>query len=218
MKMWMILTSAGLFAIGVLIGCNTENANPPAPTSPTPAAAAKAPAPTKAGVMEEAAASRSPIVNRPAPDFTLLNQDDKPVTLSQLRGKWIVLYFYPQDDTPGCACQATEFTQLLTQMHNMNAEVYGISTDSTESHRLFIKKYDLRLNLLSDPNHKVMEAYGAWVQTALGDRTYGRVIRSTMIIDPNGIVRQHWMEVIPEGHAERVREKLAQIQAQSKPK
>ena len=165
------------------------------------------------GQVELAAAEASPMTNMPAPDFTLMDQDDKPVTLSTMRGKWVVLYFYPKDDTPGCACQATEFTQLLTEFRNMNAEVVGVSEDSTASHRRFIKKYRLALTLLSDPPHEAMRRYGAWVDSSLGESSYGRVIRSTMIIDPGGVVRRHWPEVIPAGHAERVRKALAELQA-----
>ena len=142
--------------------------------------------------MEEAASARCPIVHHPAPDFTLMDQNDKPVTPSKMSDPWIVLYFYPQDDTPGCACQATEFTKLLSDFHGLNAKVYGISSDSTESHRAFIEKYHLRLELLSDPDHKVMAEYGAWVQTHLGDQPYSRVIRTTMIIRPDRTIAWHW--------------------------
>jgi len=165
-----------------------------------------------AGVMEDAASERSPVTSRQAPGFTLMDQDEKPVSLSDLRGQWVVLYFYPKDDTPGCACQANEFTALLTQFRQMNADVYGVSADSPALHRAFIAKYDLALNLLSDPDKSVMRTYGAWVDTALGDQQYGRVIRSTMIIDPEGRIAHHWPEVIPEGHAERVKDKLEELQ------
>ena len=166
--------------------------------------------------QEEAASERSQAVNSPAPDFTLSDQNGGPVTLSKLQGQWVVLYFYPQDDTPGCTCEATEFTSLLERFKNMNALVYGISGDSPSSHRAFIGAYKLGLNLLSDADHKVMRQYGAWVDASLGDKTYGRVIRTTMIIDPRGVIRYHWPEVVPNGHADRVRQKLAQLQAQYK--
>jgi thioredoxin-dependent peroxiredoxin len=171
-----------------------------------------------AAVHEEAAAARSPITGLPAPDFALKDQDSRRVTLSGLRGQWVVLYFYPKDDTPGCTCEATEFTGLLARFRQMNAQVYGISADTPTSHKLFIAYYNLGLNLLSDPDHAVMKSYGAWVAAALGDKAYERVIRSTFIIDPQGIVRYHWPEVIPQGHADRVRQKLEQLQAAPKPK
>ncbi len=165
---------------------------------------------------EEAASARSPITNSPAPDFTLPDQDGKMVTLGTLRGKWVVLYFYPKDDTPGCTCEATEFTKLMGQLRGMNAEVYGVSADSPETHEVFIEKYSLGLNLLSDRDHKVMTNYGAWVETGLGDKKYGRTIRTTLIIGPDGIIRRAWPEVIPEGHAGRVKEWLGKLQAASK--
>ncbi len=186
--LFIVLTVAGLL---VLPGCQR-----------TPSAMS----------METAAAGRSEFAGQPAPDFTLMNQDSQPVALSQERGKWVVLYFYPKDDTPGCACEANEFTELLTQFRNMNALVLGISADSPKSHRLFIEKYNLSLTLLSDPNHAVMKRYGAWVESSLGDKKTERVIRSTFIIGPQGTVRYHFPEVIPQGHAERVREKLAELQ------
>jgi peroxiredoxin Q/BCP len=172
---------------------------------------------TNPQLQEDAASSRSPAMNRPAPDFTLKDQDGKSVTLSKLRGQWVVLYFYPQDDTPGCTCEATEFTQVLGTLRGMNAKVYGISPDPPSSHKAFIKAYKLGLDLLSDEDHKVMSEYGAWVEASLGDKKYGRVIRSTMCIDPQGVIRYHWPEVIPKGHAQRVRQKLEQLQAQHKP-
>jgi peroxiredoxin Q/BCP len=144
--------------------------------------------------------------------FTLQDQDGRNVSLADLRGKWLVLYFYPKDDTPGCTCQATEFTKLLQQFKSMNAAVVGISADPPEHHRIFIRKYKLALTLLSDPEHKVMEQYGAWTKTLFGDRTMGRVTRSSFIIDPQGIVRYHCAEVIPLGHAERLRRKLVELQ------
>ncbi len=163
--------------------------------------------------MEQAASKTSPIIGRQAPDFTLLDQDDQDTKLSGLKGKWIVLYFYPKDDTPGCSCQATEFTALLQRFHDMNAVVLGVSPDSPEMHRTFIEKYDLALTLLSDPDKTVMTQYGAWVTSTLGPISYERIIRCTYLIDPAGAIRQHWPEVIPEGHAARVREELQRLAA-----
>jgi peroxiredoxin Q/BCP len=162
--------------------------------------------------MERAAAQRSPFVGRTAPDFTLDDQIGRAVTLSGLRGAWVVLYFYPKDDTPGCACQATEFTGLVADFQTLNAKVFGVSTDSVDSHREFVRKYNLKIELLSDPQHKAMASYGAWAQVALAGLRYERVIRSTVIIDPQGVVRYHWPEVIPQGHAQRVMGELALLQ------
>ena len=167
--------------------------------------------------IEDAAAETSPVIGKTAPDFTIPDQNNKPVSLSEYRGKWVVLYFYPKDGTTGCTIEANEFTELLGQFHGMNAEVLGISEDSTQSHCDFIDKYHIELSLLSDPDHVVMESYGAWVTSSFGKLHYGRVIRVTMIIDPKGIIRHYMPEVIPQGHAQRVLNKLAQLQGVSLP-
>ena len=159
--------------------------------------------------QEEGASRGPPIVGKVGPDFTLPDQHHNLVTLSQLAGQWGVLCFYPQDDTPGCTCEATEFTELLSLFRQLNARVYGIIADSVETHEAFIRAYDLGLDLLSDTGHGVMEQYGAW-----GDKRNGRVIRATMIIDSTGIIRYHYPKVVPAGHAQRVRRKLADRQAQ----
>lgn len=163
--------------------------------------------------IEEASIATSAAIGQIAPSFVLLDQDEKPVRSLSLRGSWVVLYFYPKDDTPGCACEATEFTELLTEFRQMNAKVYGINQDTLESHRMFRKKYGLELDLLSDPTANTMRSYGAYVDSKFGVVDAPRVIRTTFLIDPKGRVRSHWPEVIPEGHAERVKNKLKQLQA-----
>jgi peroxiredoxin Q/BCP len=167
-------------------------------------------------IQEEAASSRSQIINSPAPDFMLRDQNGQEVTLSKLRGQWVVLYFYPKDDTPGCTCEATEFSKLIGQFKGMNATVYGVSADSIPTHKIFVEKYNLGIGLLSDPEHRAMRSYGAWVESAIGEKSYERVIRTTVILDPQGVIRYHWPEVIPKGHAERVGKKLVELQARDK--
>jgi thioredoxin-dependent peroxiredoxin len=161
----------------------------------------------RAAQMETAAAARSLLAGKPAIDFTLLDQNGKAVSLREQRGYWVVLYFYPEDGTPGCACQAEEFTLTHSKFERLSARVYGVSPDTVASHRQVSRDLKLKVTLLADPEHKVMEAYGAWVQTTFGSR----VIRSTVLIDPEGRIVYHWPEVIPEGHAERVRVKLEEI-------
>lgn len=162
--------------------------------------------------IEESASERSDVIGSTAPDFTLMDQAGKPFTLNKLKGKWVVLYFYPKDNTPGCTIQAKEFSDLLPRFHQLNAEVIGISADSTDSHQSFITKCNITCKLLSDPEHKVMEQYGTWVRTRMGNQLYGRAIRCTMLIDPEGIIRYHWPEVIALGHADRVFQKLVELQ------
>jgi len=188
----------------------------PVPGAPTPDATTtpvlQPPTPTPAET-EEAASGRSSAVGKPAPDFTLPDAFERPTSLTRQRGKWLVLYFYPGDDTPGCTCQATEFTALLKKFDALNAKVIGVSPDSPATHQYFMRKYGLNFPLLSDPSHDVMRDYGAWLEVKEGPAAPGRVLRSTYLIDPGGKVAWHWPEVIPQGHAERVKEKLSQLSA-----
>ncbi len=199
MRMCVLWSCLSLVAASFWPGCQAQ---PPAYELPR--------------VQEEAASMRSPILGLSAPDFSLTNQDGKPVTLAALRGQWVVLYFYPKDDTPGCTCQATQFNRLQDALKGMNTKVIGVSADSPAIHRLFADKFKLHIDLLSDPDHAVMGLYGAWVDARLGEKKYGRAIRSTILIDPQGVIRYHWPEVIPGGHADRVAEKLAILQAGGK--
>ena len=156
--------------------------------------------------------SESPIrVGAKAPEFNLPDQDGVPVSLSSLRGSWVVLYFYPKDDTPGCTTEACEFTEGIEVFRGLDAVVLGCSADSPETHRTFIAKYDLAVRLLSDRDHKMMEAYGAWGEKSMYGRTTMGVIRSTVLIDPDGRIAFHWPKVKAAGHAEKVREKLAEL-------
>lgn len=151
-------------------------------------------------------------VGNKAPEFTLKNQDEKDVSLKDFQGKWVVLYFYPKDDTPGCTTEACDFRDNFHQLETMNATVLGVSADSPESHRKFIQKYDLNLTLLSDPERSVMEKYGAYgIKKSGGKETKG-VIRSTVLIDPKGNMAHHWPSVTPSGHAEQVRQTLEKLQ------
>lgn len=164
--------------------------------------------PQRAAEIESAAAAQSPLVGQPAIEFTLPNQYGQPVRLANCLGEWVVLYFYPASGTPGCTCQAQEFTQRLGRFQDLSARVFGISPDPVAALRQFSDAHMLTIDLLADPEHRVMEAYGAWVRTPFGSRP----IRSTVIIDPVGTIVHHWPEVIPEGHAERVELKLAELQ------
>jgi len=150
-------------------------------------------------------------VGKRAPEFTLPDQNDESVSLKDLAGQWAVLYFYPKDDTPGCTTEACEFTSGIKQFGDLDAVVFGISPDSPASHRAFIEKHDLKVRLLSDPDHKMLEAYGAWgVKQMYGKESVG-VIRSTVLIDSNGNAARHWPKVKAEGHAEQVRQALSEL-------
>jgi peroxiredoxin Q/BCP len=156
-------------------------------------------------------AAASVAVGKQAPDFALKTQDDKVVKLGQLTGKWVVLYFYPKDDTPGCTVEACDFTAGLKDFEKLDAVVLGCSPDSTESHRRFIAKHKLKIGLLSDPDHQTMDDYGAWGEKNMYGRITQGVIRSTLIIDPEGKVAYHWPKVSANGHAEEVQEVLKDL-------
>ena len=152
-------------------------------------------------------------VGKKAPAFALKNQDDITVKAGDLKGLWVVLYFYPKDNTPGCTTEACEFTAGIKSFERLDASVFGCSPDSTESHRKFIAKYKLKVSLLSDPDHSMLTAYGAWGAKKLYGKRFIGVIRSTVIINPDGKVAHRWPRVKAAGHAEQVREKLAELRA-----
>ncbi len=144
-----------------------------------------------------------------APAFTLPDQDEKPVSLSDFAGAPVVVYFYPADDTPGCTKEACQFNENLTAFSRAGAKVVGISPDGAAKHRKFREKYGLTFPLLSDPDHKVMTSYGAWGEkTMYGKKTTG-TIRSTFLVDAKGKVARAWYNVRADGHAAKVLEELA---------
>jgi len=152
-------------------------------------------------------------VGKKAPAFTLPDQDGKPVKLSDYKGRWIVLYFYPKDDTPGCTTEACDFTDGLKDFEKLDAVILGCSPDPPERHRKFIEKYKLKVRLLSDVEHNVMQVYGAWGEKVLYGKKIIGVIRSTAIIDPQGNIAHHWPKVSATGHADAVKEKLKALRA-----
>lgn len=139
-----------------------------------------------------------------APDFTLPSDGGGQVRLSALRGRKVVLYFYPKDDTPGCTTQACDLRDELPRFDGAGAVVLGVSPDPVASHARFREKYGLNFPLLSDEDHAVAEAWGVWKEKSMYGKTYMGVERSTFIIDEDGVVMEAWRKVRPEGHAERV--------------
>ncbi len=146
-----------------------------------------------------------------APDFELPNQQGQPVKLSDQRGKPVVLYFYPKDDTPGCTKQACAFRDRRSEIEKAGAVVLGISPDDTDSHSAFVAKYQLNFPLLADPDHKVAESYGAWREKKQYGKAYMGLQRSTFLIDAEGVVRKTWKSVKVEGHDEAVLKALAKL-------
>jgi peroxiredoxin Q/BCP len=144
-----------------------------------------------------------------APSFTLKNADGNKVALHDFKGRNVILYFYPKDDTPGCIKEACGFRDLWCEIEAQGAVVLGVSSDFGESHREFTQKYNLPFTLLSDPDKKVMEKYGAWGKKNMyGKKTMG-MIRSTVWIGPDGKVKKHWRKVAKaEEHPAKVLEAL----------
>lgn len=153
-----------------------------------------------------------PGVGDPAPPFQLTDQEERLISLEMFSGKWLILYFYPKDNTPGCTLEATDFSCLKSDFEKMNAEVVGVSGDSAKTHRHFIAVKELTLTLLSDPEHITIQHYGAWrLKKNYGKEYYG-VQRSTFLIDPNGKIAYAWPNVQAKGHALAVKEKLKELQ------
>jgi peroxiredoxin Q/BCP len=142
----------------------------------------------------------------PFPDFSLPDQDDKIVTLKDLSGQTVVLYFYPKDDTTGCTVEACEFRDILPDIPG--AKVVGVSPDSPKKHRKFIAKYNLNFTLLADIDHKFCEELGLWVEKTFYGRKYMGVDRTTFILDGSGKVVKVFQKVKPEGHAAEVKAAL----------
>ena len=135
-----------------------------------------------------------------APDFTLPADDGGKVKLSSLRGKPVVLYFYPKDDTPGCTKEACSFRDRKDELAKLGVAVLGVSADSVESHERFRDKFQLNFPLLADPDHKVAEKYGAWREKVrFGKKSMG-IQRSTFVIDAEGVLRKVWKSVQVDGH------------------
>jgi peroxiredoxin Q/BCP len=144
----------------------------------------------------------------PAPDFELESDEGSTVRLSELRGKPVVLYFYPKDDTPGCTKQACGFRDAYREYQERGAVVLGVSPDGTGSHRKFREKYGLPFTLLADPEHQVADAYGAWGEKQYAGKTYLGIIRSTFVIDPEGNVARAMYGVNAERNPAEVLEAL----------
>jgi peroxiredoxin Q/BCP len=144
----------------------------------------------------------------PAPDFSLPADDGSVVTLGDLKGSKVILYFYPKDDTSGCTTQACELRDALPRIEEGRAVVLGVSPDSISSHVKFRDKYQLNFPLLSDEDHSVAEAYGVWKEKSMYGRKYWGIERSTFIIDEGGVILDAWRKVKPKGHAEKVTDLL----------
>jgi len=151
-------------------------------------------------------------VDEKAPEFCLLNQDDIEICMRDIKGKWIVLYFYPKDNTPQCTVEACDFSDALPDFSDMDAVVLGVSPDSTQEHRDFIEKNDLDVTLLSDKDTFMMQEYGVCQFKENSSKENMEVVRTTFIINPDGIVKAVFKKVEVKEHILKVKQKLQELQ------
>lgn len=147
------------------------------------------------------------------PDFCLPNQDEEEICFRDVRGRWIILYFYPKDNTPGCTTEACDFTTALPDFEGLNAIILGVSPDSPKKHRNFIEKKELKITLLADEEKELCKAFGVWQLKKNYGREYMGVVRSTYIIDPDGNIAAKWEKVKVKGHVDEVKSRLEELQA-----
>jgi len=152
-------------------------------------------------------------IDEKAPDFCLPNQDDVEICSRDLRGKWMILYFYPKDSTPGCTTEACEFTEAAPDFSDLDAMILGVSADSTKRHRNFIEKQNLGITLLSDEDTSMMQEYGVWQLKKNYGREYMGIVRTTLIIDPEGIVKAVFEKVRVKEHVAKVKAELERLQS-----
>ena len=153
-------------------------------------------------------------IGESVPDFCLPNQDEEEICFRDIRGRWIVLYFYPRDSTPGCTTEACDFTAALPDFEGLRAIVLGVSPDTPKRHRNFIEKKALKVTLLSDEEKELCRIFGVWQLKKNYGKEYMGVVRSTFIIDPDGRVAAKWEKVRVKGHVETVKAELEKLQSQ----
>ncbi|MBW4563713.1 MAG: thioredoxin-dependent thiol peroxidase [Mojavia pulchra JT2-VF2] len=157
--------------------------------------------------------SNIPQIGQPAPDFSTPDQHESPVSLGDFSGQWVILYFYPKDDTPGCTTEAKDFTELNQDFSALGAKILGVSPDLGKTHCKFINKHNLTITLLSDPEHELAETYGIWQLKKFMGKEYMGVVRSTFLINPEGKIAYSWPNVKVKGHAQQVLTKLQELAA-----
>ncbi len=150
-------------------------------------------------------------IGKKAVQFCLPNQDEVEICLRDLKGKWVVLYFYPKDNTPGCSKEACDFTDNLKDFENLNAVVLGVSPDSPKRHRNFIAKKNLKIPLLSDEDKKILSEYGVWQLKKMFGKEYMGIVRTTYLINPEGEIAYRWDKVKVKEHVQKVKEKLEEL-------
>jgi len=150
--------------------------------------------------------------NQPAPEFSTVNQDNQPVNLSDFRNqKHVILYFYPKDDTPGCTIEANQFTELAREFAALDTVILGVSKDSCQSHQAFIDKYALKVDLLADTTGELSEKYGVWQEKEKDGVKKMGIVRSTFLINKQGMLEDVMYGVNADGHAQEMLEKVKQL-------
>jgi peroxiredoxin Q/BCP len=145
------------------------------------------------------------------PDFCAINQDEEEICFRDIKGRWIVLYFYPKDNTKGCTLEAVDFTQNLDDFNSLEAVILGVSPDSPKRHRNFIEKQNLKITLLADENKELAKLFGVWRLKKNYGREYMGIVRSTFIITPDGTLAYKWNNVRVKEHVQKVKEKLNEL-------
>lgn len=174
--------------------------------------AKKAPSkPSSKPSAKPAAVPGVPVPGGKAPAFRLPDETGAPRALKDFAGRIVVLYFYPKDDTPGCTQESCDFRDNLNRLTSSGAAVLGVSADTVDSHRKFKTKHGLNFPLLSDPDHKALEAYGVWREKSLYGRKFMGIVRSTFVIDGKGVVRAAWPKVSVGGHVDEVLEAVRAV-------
>ncbi len=148
-----------------------------------------------------------------APDFSLPDQDGKTHTLHEHRGQWVLIYFYPKDNTPGCTTEACQVRDSFPDFSKVKVQVFGVSADSVESHKKFAESYSLNFPLLADTEKKMIEAYGVWREKSMMGRSYMGIVRSSFLINPEGKIAKIYDPVKADGHAAQVLQDLSALQA-----
>jgi thioredoxin-dependent peroxiredoxin len=150
-------------------------------------------------------------IGQTAPDFTAKDSSGKSIRLHNYSDRWLILYFYPKDNTPGCTTEAQEFTEYAEKFAELGAMIVGVSPDSEKSHCQFIEKHNLSIQLLSDPDHKIIDTYGVWRLKKFMGKEFMGVVRSTFLITPDGKIAYIWDGVRVKSHVKKVLQKLEEI-------
>ncbi len=150
-------------------------------------------------------------IGNSVPDFCLPNQDEEEICFRDIKGRWIVLYFYPRDNTSGCTTEASDFTDELIDFRELDAVILGVSPDTPRKHRNFIKKYNLKITLLADTNKELAKKFGVWQLKKSYGREYKGIVRSTFLISPDGKIANKWEKVRVKGHVQEVKKRLIEL-------